>query len=194
MINFAVIDDTGRIVRSGVCPDEVMHLQGDLVVACAPGVTAETHYWNGEEIVPLPADLVGMPYAIVEGAPVADLAAVRARQRAMINQARDMAQDGGCDTPSGRFDTKPRSREFLNGAVLAATLAGMNSEAFTINWKLANNSVVTLNGPQIIAAGLAVAAWVDTVHQRAVVLKARIDAAATVAAILAVGWTLTDPE
>lgn len=122
-----------------------------------------------------------------------DLPAARVRQRALINAARDAAQDGGADTPSGRFDSAPRSREFLNGAALAATLAGMNSQPFTINWTLANNSVVTLDGPQIIAAGLAVAAWVDSVHQRAVVLKARIDAAETAAAISAIVWSLADP-
>ena len=135
----------------------------------------------------------GLVFDAATGVYLPDLPAARVRQRALINAARDAAQDGGCDTPSGRFDSAPRSREFLNGAALAATLAGMNSQPFTINWTLANNSVVTLDGPQIIAAGLAVAAWVDSVHQRAVVLKSRIDAAETTAAISAIVWSLADP-
>lgn len=142
---------------------------------------------------PAPADIMSESYTVIEGDLVPDLAAARARQRAIINAARDAAQDGGADTPHGRFDSAGRSREFLNGAVMAATLAGMNQQAFSLAWTLADNSVVTLTGAQIVESGLAVAAHVDAMHQRARVLKARIDVAATLAEIRAVTWTLADP-
>lgn len=141
---------------------------------------------------PAPADFFTAPYLVEAGALVPDLATARAAQRAVINAARDAAQDGGADTPSGRFDTAGRSREFLNGAVTTAVLAQLNSQGFSINWTLADNSVVTLTGAELIAAGVAVALHVDAIHQRAVVLKDRIDAAETLAAITAIGWTLED--
>lgn len=141
---------------------------------------------------PAPEDYDERLYQVIDGALVPDLETARAEQRAIINAARDAAQDGGADTPSGRFDSAGRSREFLNGAVMAATLAGLNQQPFSIAWTLADNSVVTLDGAAIIAAGLAVAAHVDAIHQRARVLKARIDAAETLADIRAVTWTLED--
>jgi len=128
------------------------------------------------------------------GALVPDLAAARATQRELINAARDTAQDGGADTPSGRFDSAPRSREFLNGAVTNALLSQLAEVAFSIDWTRADNTPVTMSAAQTIAAGQAVAGWVDAVHQRGVVLKARIDAAETLAAIRAVVWTLSDPD
>jgi len=130
----------------------------------------------------------------VAGELVPDLAAARATQRELINAARDTAQDGGADTPSGRFDSAPRSREFLNGAVTNALLSQLAEVAFSIDWTRADNTPVTMSAAQTIAAGQAVAGWVDAVHQRGVVLKARIDAAETLAAIRAVVWTLSDPD
>lgn len=141
---------------------------------------------------PLPADYFDRPYRIENGVLVPDLAAARARQRAMINAGRDAAQDGGAETPSGRFDSASRSREFLNGAVVAAQIALAQGQPFSINWTLANNNVVTLDAPGIIAAGLAVAAHVDAMHSRARVLKSRIDAATTLAGIAAITWTVAD--
>lgn len=141
---------------------------------------------------PAPADLALVPYSVVAGVLVPDLAVVRARQRAIINAGRDAAQDGGADTPSGRFDSAPRSREFLNGAVTNALIAQAGAQPFSIDWTLATNNVVTLTGAQIITAGIAVAQHVDAMHQRARVLKARIDAAETLAAIAAVVWSLVD--
>ncbi len=139
-------------------------------------------------------DLTGLTVetAEFEDLLIPDLDAARARQRALINAARDAAQDGGAMTPSGAFDSNERSRQFLNGAVMTATLAQLNSQPFSIDWTLADNSVVTLSGAALIEAGVAVALHVDAIQRRARVLKERIDAAETLAEIVAIGWTLED--
>jgi hypothetical protein len=85
-----------------------------------------------------------------------------------------------------------RSRQFLNGAVAAAQIALANETPFAVDWTLADDSTVELDAAGVIAAGLAIAGHVGTIHQRARVLKARIDAAETLAAIAAVTWTLED--
>lgn len=155
---------------------------------------ASTNGYDGWAVIadPVPADFASGLYLVQAGALVPDLATARARQRAIINAARNAAQDGGAETPSGRFDSASRSREFLNGAVVAAQIALAQGQAFSISWTLANNSVVQLDAAQLIAAGLAVAAHVDAMHSRARVLKSRIDAAATLAAIAAITWTVAD--
>lgn len=142
---------------------------------------------------PAPADIATAPYLVQGGALVPDLATARARQRAIINAARDAAQDGGCDVPGvGRFDTGERARQFLNGAVAAAQIAMAQGQPFAVSWTLATNDVVQMDGAAIIASGLAVAAHVDAMHQRARVLKARIEAATTLAEIEAIAWTVAD--
>jgi hypothetical protein len=143
-----------------------------------------THYdLTGMTVLPAESDDVLIP----------DLAAGRARQRAIINLARDAAQDGGAVVDGvGTFDTSERSRQFLNGAVAVAQIALASAEPFQIEWTLADNATVELDAAGVIAAGLAIAGHVGTIHQRARVLKSRIDAAETLAEIAAVTWTLQD--
>ena len=159
------------------------------IVASADG------YSDGWAVVadPAPADILTAPYLVQGGALVPDLAAARAARRAIINAARDAAQDGGAVVAGvGTFDSDARSRQFLNGAVMTATLAQANAQPFTIDWTLADNSVVTLDAGGLIAVGVAVALHIDAIQRRARVLKTRIDAAGTLAAIAAVAWTLAD--
>jgi len=63
---------------------------------------------------------------------------------------------------------------------------------YEVSWTLADDSAVTLTGPQMMQAGGAVALHVDAMHQRSRVLKGRIEDATTVAEVRAVLWTLED--
>jgi hypothetical protein len=142
------------------------------------------------------AALDGVDLAVWEevDAATAGIEQARTLQRGIINRARDAAIDGGAETPAGAVDTTLASRLLISGAVQAAMIAGAAEQAFAIEWTLADNSVAELDGPGMIGLGLAVAAHVDAIHQRARVLKARIEAAETVAEVEAVVWSLEDPE
>lgn len=158
-------------------------------------VTAHAADWGeGWTVVadPAPADIETAPYLLAGGVLVPDLAAARATQRAIINAARDAAQHGGAVTSFGTFDTSQRSLLFLNGAVSAAQAALAASASYYVDWTRADDTVATLDAMDTITAGLEVAAHIDTIHQRARVLKQRIDDATTLAAIAAVVWTLED--
>ena len=141
---------------------------------------------------PVPADFEQMPYVVVAGALVADLAAIRDKQRKTITAGRDAAISAGALTPFGIFDTGLDSRGKINGAVTMALLQAVAGAPYEVSWTLADDSAVTLTGAQMMQAGGAVALHVDAMHQRSRVLKGRIEAAATVAEILAVTWTLED--
>jgi hypothetical protein len=123
---------------------------------------------------------------------VPTLAAAQADQRQIINAGRDAAISGGAVTPFGTFDTGLDSRGKINGAVTMALLQATAGAAYEVSWTLADDSAVTLTGAQMMQAGGAVALHVDAMHQRSRVLKGRIDAATTVAEVLAVIWTLED--
>jgi hypothetical protein len=155
---------------------------------------ASTSEGRGGVVVadPAPEEWGLVPYAYIDGELVAQLGPAKARQRALINAGRDVAQDGGAMTPAGMMDSTSRSREFLNGAAQLALMAKLASEPFSIEWTLADNSTVTLDADGMIACAAAVAAHVDAMQQRGRVLKARIDIAETLAEIEAVTWTLAD--
>lgn len=118
-------------------------------------------------------------------------AAIACRWRE-IKAARDAAEWGGVDTPYGRFDSDEESQGKLNGAVTAALVFQAQGIAFSKDWTLADNSSVTLTGPQMIEVGLTVLGWVDAVHQRSRVLRERLETTITPAAAQAIEWGLTD--
>lgn len=132
-------------------------------------------------------------WSVVDGEPLL-LAETKTKQRGIINRARDTAIDAGAMTPAGFIDTNAQSRLLISGAVQTALIAAGIEQPFAVQWTLADNSVAALDGAATIAMGLAVSAHVDAMHQRARVLKTRIDEAATIAEVLAIAWTLADPE
>lgn len=77
---------------------------------------------------------------------------------------RDFIQWNGCNTPSGVFDSDPESQSKVTGAVTMAQIAAINSQPFSIVWTRHDNTTVTLNAAQMIAAGVAVGVHVATCH------------------------------
>lgn len=141
---------------------------------------------------PAPADLGDVPYLVQGGVLVPDLAALRLAQRAIISAGRDAAISAGAPTPFGVFDSDLDSRGKINGGVTMALMQAAVGAPYEVSWTLADDSAVTLTGPQMMQAGGAVALHVDAMHQRSRVLKGRIEDATTVAEVRAVLWTLED--
>lgn len=126
-------------------------------------------------------------------APVLPLADAKAAMWAEAKLVRDAHIDGGVDVPPiGRFDSDPLSRSNINGAVTGAMLAAQAGQPFSISWKLADNTVATLNGAQTMAAGMAVLAHVAACHANSQVMGLAIQAAANHAALdeidIETGW------
>lgn len=148
--------------------------------------------------VPLPASdwtveldgegaVVTVPFA--RPAAVA-LALAKQNVRFEVKARREKAEFGGCNVAGiGRFQTDPDSRSKVNGAALMAVLGG---SGFEIDWRLADDSLVTLNAEQMIAVGLAIGQHVAACQYRKNALDASIDAAATAEVLEAIdieaGW------
>jgi hypothetical protein len=105
-----------------------------------------------------------------------------------IKQARDTAEFGGFTWAGSTFDSSPQAVQRISGAVQMAMLAQAAGQAFGIDWTLADNTVRTLSGADMIAVGLALGQHVAACHVKARALRAQIEAAATVAQVEAVGW------
>jgi hypothetical protein len=106
-----------------------------------------------------------------------------------VKALRDARMAAGCTTPLGRMDSDQDSQRKLNGAVTNALVAQLAVMPFFIDWTMADDSVVTHDGPQIIAAGAAVAQHIAACHGRGTALRAEIEAAADPFAIeITAGW------
>lgn len=131
---------------------------------------------------------------IVDGVCVPNLTLFREQQRAIINAAHDAARDGGATTTHGVFDSNGESRELLQGTIKYAEITEARGGTFEGYWTNQADQDEPVDLEKLQTIGLEIAQHVAAVHLRARVLKARIDAAETVAAIRAVVWTLEDPE
>lgn len=148
----------------------------DVVVDCALG-----RELTPEEIAALPPE------------PAPTLEEAKARLWESVKAVRDRHIDAGVPVPGiGTFDSDLVSRTNISGSVTGAMIAQANSLPFSVSWKLADNSIVTLNAGQMIAAGMAVLEHVAACHAIAQVLGLAIQAAEDHAALDAIdmeaGW------
>jgi hypothetical protein len=109
-----------------------------------------------------------------------------------VRALRAVKVGGGAATPSGIMDTDELARSNIAGAALAAVIAQGASAPYSVTWTRADNSTVSLNATEMIAVGLAVMQHVDGCYNRARTLRDAINAAANMAALLAIdintGW------
>ncbi len=112
----------------------------------------------------------------------------RSRRWAVIKAQRDAVEFGGFTWDGSAFDSDAQSQPRIMGAVQMATLAAAAGQSFGLAWTLADNSVRTLDGADMIAVGLALGAHVGTAHAIARTLREQIEAAATVEDVAAIDW------
>lgn len=106
---------------------------------------------------------------------------------------RDAHIDAGVTVPGiGTFDSDPASRNNITGAVTMALIAQGAGAPFTIGWKLADNSVSTLDAAEMIGVGVAMGQYVAACHANAQVIGLAIQGASDIETIdaidLGAGW------
>lgn len=140
----------------------------------------------------VPDDLTGLRWDTATRAFVEDVEGRRAARWAEVKALRDVCESGGAATPLGTVDSDPVSIGRITGAVVMAQVALSAEAPFSIDWTMADNSVVAHDAAAMIAMGVAVGAHVDAVHARARTLRAALDEAASIAALDAIdittGW------
>lgn len=90
--------------------------------------------------------------------------------------------------PIGTFDTDQRSTQNIMGGVQLALIAQTAGQPFSIAWRLADNTVATLDASAMIAVGAALAIYVSAVYQRSWELKELADTAATLEELEAIDF------
>lgn len=105
------------------------------------------------------------------------LNAEKTRLYSEIKYMRDAQITGGCNTPSGRIDTDEVSMRNILGVYQSAVVAQINSGAFSVTWRMADNSSVSLSAKDAISMGNAVLAHTEGCYQRSWMLKELTDTA-----------------
>jgi hypothetical protein len=121
---------------------------------------------------------------------VRSLAEAKLSKWADIKAERAAREYGTYTTPQGAvFDIDAQSQVRLQNAYSLAVDAKAAGQPFSIEWTLANDSVVTLNANQMIALGKAVFSHINDLHATARDARQQILAATTVAEVEAIAWT-----
>lgn len=103
---------------------------------------------------------------------------LRAERWASIKAARAAEADAPIDTPFGRFDACPSSRAALAAAVADAP----------VEWTTADNAVVSLDAQGLTEVLRLIGRRTQACHAVARGLRARVEAAVTVADLEAIQW------
>lgn len=86
------------------------------------------------------------------------------------------------------FDCDAESQTRIIGSATLAIVASMTAQPFSIDWTLADDTVRTLSGPDMLNVGAALGAHVTAVHETSRALYDQIEAATTNAQVDAVVW------
>lgn len=113
---------------------------------------------------------------------------LKAEKWSQIKRARDAAEYGGFTWGGLAFDCDQVSAQRIGGAVTMAMIAASAGTPFAIEWTLADNTVQTLTGEEVVQVGLALGAHVASTHATARTLRLAIADVADAEALAAIAW------
>lgn len=120
------------------------------------------------------------------------LAVMKVKAREKVNARRAEAEAAGCETIRGKVDTDPDSQRRLHGAAVMALISKVSGAAYSVEWRMADNTDQTLSADELLSVVATVGTHIASCHVHSHELKAAIDSAANekdLSAIdLSVGW------
>lgn len=189
MTMFSAVDSNGQVLYRGDGDDPgVLAVDGVAVVYALP--PSDRHYWAGAwvDMGTAPSPVHTWDWTTHQWVDARTLSAAKETRWEAMKAARDAAEFGGFTWDGSDFDSGPMSQSRIQGAALMATLAAQAGQPFSIDWTLADNTVRTLSGADMIAAGQAMALHIEAQHETGRAVRAAIMAATTLAEVDAVQW------
>lgn len=105
-----------------------------------------------------------------------------------IKAAREAAESAGFLYNGVLFDSDPVSVQRITGAVSLAMLAQAAGQPFSQTWTVANNTTMDLDGPGMLALGVALGAHISAIFEKARDKRAEIAFATTADELDAIVW------
>lgn len=107
---------------------------------------------------------------------------------AEIKQSRESTINSPLATPYGTFDAHAKARASITDAVLLLQTLSAQGTPQTIDWTLADNTVVTLTTAQMVEVGVLLGQQVQAAYAQARSLRLQIDASTTPQEVALVVW------
>lgn len=117
-----------------------------------------------------------------------DLSQVKEDRWTAIKSARNAALTAPLSTPHGTFDADVYSQKNITDAIALLQALEATGSPQTIDYTLADNSVVTLTTAQMVQVGLLLGARTQDAYATGRALRTAIDAASTKEEVEAVVW------
>jgi hypothetical protein len=200
-VKYTLVDSNGTAISGGACDEgQVPNLPtqgiGGIVTST---VLAEYDpknpaYWDfvSEAWVPIPAppSMVHTWNAVTkQWVDARSLELARTQKWDEIKLARTAAIEASLVTPYGVLQHREEDQKNLDSAVLLVNnLVAMGNTTASVDWTMADNSVVTLTAAQLIQVGLLRGQRVQECHALARTKRSLIDAATTLAEVNAIQW------
>jgi uncharacterized protein YbdZ (MbtH family) len=105
-----------------------------------------------------------------------------------LKTQRDITLDGGFSWNNLVFDSDPKSRANIQGAVTLAQLSEQVNQPFSITWTLKDNSTISLNAQQMKEVGIALANHLNTAYDKGRILRTQVEQALTLEEVGSVLW------
>lgn len=111
-----------------------------------------------------------------------------------VKAIRDKLEYGGFVWDGSKFDSDRQAQRRIQGATQLALLAKLAGIPFEVDWTLADNTVRTLSGDDMLAVGRAMGALILNLHSISREMRIAIQEATNSAGVGAVLWTREDSD
>lgn len=105
-----------------------------------------------------------------------------------IKADRDLAERGGFTFNGMMFDCDEVGSRRIGDAALIALMAQLAGRPFLIDWTLADNTVVSLDGDGMISVGTALGSHVANVFERGRLLRSEISSSLSLTELMSIKW------
>lgn len=192
------------IIRTGVCLDEDFDVDmGDGSVRIEienDTVTRHSHYVNSENVIVayteqelitkanIPSRFHTWDMETFTWVDTSLLSTKKLNKWEEIKAIRSSLEFSSFTWDTSEFDADSESQRRIQGAAQLAMIAVSANQSFEIDWTLANNSVRTLSGEEMISVGLALGTHVNTIYATARILRENIENCTTKEEVDAIIW------
>lgn len=186
---------TGQIQKLIDCPDATVAAinagAGEGWLAVTGDVFDNTHYIEAGHAVSMGAQPTlhhVFDFGVKQWIDPRSLAELKAQQWELVKRDRQASEFGGFTWDGSSFDSDLISQSRIQGAAQLATISASQGAPFSIDWTLADNSVRTLTGMDMVSVGIAMGTHIATQHAIGRALREQIEAATTFADVVMVTW------
>lgn len=199
--NYVIVNSDGEFNRTIKCTEEQSLVQaqpGETIIQTEID-TYNTHYYSNGNIVEYdnaiklikqnrPSWTPGWSNATMSWIDPRNLAQKQLHKWEEIKEIRAQKEFGSFTWDNSEFDADSESQRRIQGAAQLAMIAASASQPFEIDWTLADNTVRTLSGADMISVGLALGTHVATQYEIARTLRTAIEATTTEEELNAITW------